>query len=218
MYSVVLMAALTTGVDLPDLGHRGGGCCGCSGGCYGSCYGGCYGGCGGHSRRSHGCRGGCYGGCYGGCTGMSYGGCMGSGMSYGGCMGSGMSYGGCYGGCYGGGMMPGAIQQGTGAEKLKTPPKTKGGETMVPVNSATLVVELPADAKLFIENEATTSTGSSRVFVSPELKPGKAYQYTLKAEIVRDGKTIKAEQVVDVKAGEIKPVKLSLSAVSVAQR
>src|SRR5262249_60878101 len=54
MYSIVLMAALTTTADVPSCGHRCG-CCGYTAGCYG-CYGGCYG-----------CYGGCYGcyGCYG---------------------------------------------------------------------------------------------------------------------------------------------------------
>lgn len=230
MYSMVLMAALTTSMDLPD-GRRGG-----CGGCYGGCMGGGHGG-----RRGGGCCG-CYGGGYGGgCMGYGYGGgyggCMGYGGGYGGCMGGyGMGYGGCmggygmgYGGCsgsygiggvggYGGGMiMPGTtIQPGTGGEKLKTKPKSKD-ETLAPA-PATIVVELPADAKLLIDNAATTSTGSSRIFQSPTLNPGKEYHYTLKAEVVRDGKPVKAEQVVTVTAGEITPVKLTLPPVGVAQR
>jgi uncharacterized protein (TIGR03000 family) len=233
MYSMVLMAALTTGVDLPD---RRGGCCG---GCYGGCHGGRRHGC-------HGCGGGCYGGygygCmgYGGCMGMGYGGCYGSGMGYGGCMGmgyggcygSGMGYGGgcygsgmgCYGGgmgCYGGGMGSGGgvILQGTpqpSGEKAPKP-KEKREESKVPA-PVTIVVDLPADAKLLIENEATTSTGDSRVFQSPTLTPGKEYQYTLTAEVVRDGKPIKAEQVVTVKAGQVIPVTVTLPTSGVAQR
>ncbi|HTU23483.1 MAG TPA: TIGR03000 domain-containing protein [Gemmataceae bacterium] len=196
MYSMVLMAALTTSVDLPDLGRRG-----CCGGCYGGCYGGCFGG-----RRGHGCC-----GCYGyGCMGY---GCMGYSMGYG-CMGySGMGYG-CMG-CYGGGMM---IMPGTAKPSGEKAPKPKEKkESMVPA-PATIVVELPAEAKLLIDNEATTSTGSSRVFQSPTLNPGKEYHYTLKAEIVRDGKPVKAEQVVTVTAGETTPVKLTMPPVGVAQR
>ena len=67
---------------------------------------------------------------------------------------------------------------------------------------ATIVVDLPADAKLLIDNELTTTTGSSRVFVSPTLNPGQEYHYTLKAEIVRDGKPVTVEQVIAVRAGE----------------
>jgi uncharacterized protein (TIGR03000 family) len=188
MYSMVLMAALTTGVDLPDRG-------GCRGGCYGGCYGGRRHGC-------HGCCGGCYG-CYGGCYGC-YGGCYGC-------------YGGCYG-CYGGG---GVIMQHGGAgsapEKIQTKPKAKQEESLAPA-PATILVDLPAEAKLRIDNEATTSTGGSRLFQTPALNPGKEYHYTLTAEVVRDGKPIKAEKVVTVKAGQITPVTLTLPRPGVAQR
>ena len=191
MYSVVLMAALTTGIDLPDR-H------GCRGGC-------------------HGCRGGGYGccGCYGGYGGMGYG-CMGMGYG-GGCYGG---YGMGYGGCYGGGMMMGGMMmQGTAqpAGEKAPKPKEKQEESLLPA-PATIVVALPTDAKLRIDNEATNSTGTSRVFQSPILNPGKEYQYTLKAEVVRDGKPIKAEQVVTVKAGQLTPVRLTLPALGVAQR
>jgi uncharacterized protein (TIGR03000 family) len=242
MYSMVLMAALTTGVDLPDRGGCRGGCHGCRGGCWG-CYGGGYGCMGYGGCMGMGYGGGCmgYGGGYGGCMGYGggYGGCYGSGMGYGSCMG--MGYGGCmgmgYGGCtgmgygggmgcygsglgYGGGMgygggvilQGGATQQGEKAPK----PKEKREESKVPA-PVTIVVDLPADAKLLIENEATTSTGDSRVFQSPTLTPGKEYQYTLTAEVVRDGKPIKAEQVVTVKAGQVIPVTLTLPTPGVAQ-
>jgi uncharacterized protein (TIGR03000 family) len=212
MYSIVLMAALTTGVDVPDLGHKGGGCCG----------GGCYGGSGGgrHSRHGGGCCG-CSGG-GGGCGGGYGGGCMGSGMGMsGGCMGSGMGYGGCMGsgrGLSGGTIMPYTAPQGTGGEKLQNKPTEKGGrQSMVPA-PATILVDLPADAKLSIDNAATTSIGTSRVFQSPELNPGKVYHYTLKAEVVRNGNPVRVEQVVEVSAGETTPVRLTLPATSVAQR
>jgi uncharacterized protein (TIGR03000 family) len=214
MYSVVLMAALTTGVDLPDLGRRGG-CHGCRGGCYG-CWGGCYGCWGG----CHGCWGGCHG-CWGGCHGC-WGGCWGC---WGGCYGCYGCFGGCFGGCYGGipyggyGHGGGMVMPGTarpGGEKAPRP-KEKKEESMVPA-PATIVVELPPDAKLLIDNEATTSKGGSRLFQSPILNPGKEYQYTLKAEVVRDGKPIKAEQVVTVRAGQTTPVTLTLPTLGIAQR
>jgi len=190
MYSVVLMTALTTGVDLPDFGRRGG------------CYGGCYGG------RRHGCCG-CYGGCYG-----CYGGCFGC---YGGCFGcfgcyGGVVYYGCHG-CYGGTQMPYHHQP--APEKAPAPKEKKS--QLDAATPATLVVELPADAKLLIDNEATVSTGANRIFQSPALAPEREYQYTLRAEVVRNGKPIKAEQVVTVKAGEITTVKLTLPPAGVAQ-
>lgn len=192
MYSVVLMAALTTGVDLPDRGGCRGGCCGCSCGC--------------HGGRRHGCCG-CCGGCYG-CYG-----CYG-GYSY--------ACHGCYGGvachgCYGGVMMGhGHGMVAPKAEKAPKP-KEKQEESMLSA-PATIVVDLPADAKLLIDNEATSSTGENRVFQSPILNPGTEYQYTFTAEVVRDGKAVKAEQVVTVRGGQITPVRLTLPPVGVAQR
>jgi uncharacterized protein (TIGR03000 family) len=232
MYSVVLMAALTTGMDLPDRGGcRGGGCHG--GGRHGCC--GCYGGCyGGYGYGCMGYGGGCYGGY--GCMGMGYGGCMGYGGGYG-CMGMGygggcMGYGGgCYGGgygggCYGGGyggfgygggvIMGGTTVQPAG-EKAPQPKAKNRDESLLPA-PATILVSLPTDAKLLIDNEATTSSGASRVFQSPTLNPGKEYQYTLSAEVVRDGKHVKAEQVVTVKAGQTTPVTLTLPTPGIAQR
>ncbi len=225
MYSMVLMMAMTTSVDIPEAGRRGGGCGGCQGGCMGACYGGGGGGRskGGRKGGGGGCCG-CYGGyAYGGCYGYGYScGCYGGGYAYGGCMGYG--YGGCmgmghgYGGCYGGGMMmPGTQPQPGAGEKLKTSPTPKKTGVFGPA-PATIVVELAADAKLLIDNELTTSTGASRVFVSPDLNPGQEYHYTLKAELVRDGKPVRVEKVVAVKAGETTSVPLNEPAVGVAQR
>jgi uncharacterized protein (TIGR03000 family) len=103
-----------------------------------------------------------------------------------------------------------------GGEKIKTAPQEKK-ESMAPA-PATIVVQLPADAKLRIDDEATTSIGSNRVFQTPNLNPGRAYHYTLKAEVVRDGKPVLLEKVINVTAGELTPVTLTLPVTSVAQR
>ena len=83
---------------------------------------------------------------------------------------------------------------------------------------ATLVVTVPADTRLTIDGEATLSTSTERVFVTPELNPGREYHYTLKAEVVKDGKSAMIEKVITVKAGEVTTEKLALPAASVAQR
>jgi uncharacterized protein (TIGR03000 family) len=242
MYSVVMMMALTAGGETPAFGGRG--CHGCSGGCYGgySCGGcsggGCHGGRGGLFGRRHGCHGccgggyscgGCYGGGYGcsgsGCWGGGYGGCYGGGYgcSGGGCWGG---YGGCYGGggCWGGGYAaPGGMmmQPSTGTG---TGTGTKGGEgkgeelgraTQAP---ATIVVSLPADARLTIDDRPTTSKSELRTFVSPALPVGNDYSYTLKAEIVRDGQTLTATKQVSVRAGQESRVALEFPASRVASR
>ncbi len=211
MYSVVLMMAMTTSVDAPDL-HRHGGCsgsAGCSGYAGGSGYAGCSGAasCGGHERhklfggRHHGCHGGsgCSG--YGGCSG-GYGapvGCSGGyGGGYGapvGCSGGSGGYGapvGCSGGVI---VMPAAP-----AVKPETvkPPK---GEEAFRNAPATIVVSLPAEAKLSIDNALTTSTSAERVFQSPELPAGRDFSYTLKAEFQFEGKPVVVTKKVSVRAG-----------------
>jgi uncharacterized protein (TIGR03000 family) len=78
-----------------------------------------------------------------------------------------------------------------------TPQKT----TLDNAVPATIVVKVPADARLTIDGEATTSTSTQRVFVSPALNPGRDYHYTLKAEFHKDGKLMSVSKEVTVRAG-----------------
>ena len=163
--------------------------------------GGCGGGRGGHHGGSGGC-GGCggymMGGCgMGGCGGCGMGGCGmgGCGMGHGGYV---MGGGACAGGlCTIGGGSAYVLGQGIGTE-------------------GTLIVSLPADASLTIDGEATSSTSAQRVFVTPALEPGKEYEYTLKAEVVRDGKPQVATAKVTIRPGETSQVELKVSAAGVA--
>ncbi|HTU20835.1 MAG TPA: TIGR03000 domain-containing protein [Gemmataceae bacterium] len=214
MYSVVLMAALTAGSAAPDC-HRCG-CCGYCGGCYGGCWGGCYG-CGGCYGGCYGGFGGCYGcgGCWGGCGGCGgcYG-CWGGYSSWGccGCMGGygGYGYGGIsYPGAIGGGMYaPGTAVPGTGAptgEQL--PPakenKEKKEQGSLSSTKAKLVVELPANAKLFIDDRPIKAAPGVRTFNTPALEPGQAYYYMVRVETMRDGKPVSDTRRVIVRAGQI---------------
>jgi uncharacterized protein (TIGR03000 family) len=194
MYSVVLAAVLTTGAGTPAWGF---GCHGCHGGCYGchGCYGGCYG--------CYGCYGGCYGcygcsgcyGCYGGCYGC-YGGCYGCYGCYGGCNGCYGCYGcaGCYG-CYGAVVV---------VPKVTPPPKEKKKKEKTDLDSetSTIVVHLPAEAKLFVDNVACPLTSDERSFRTPKLQPGRQYYYMLKAEVTRDGEPVVETKKIYVAAGK----------------
>jgi uncharacterized protein (TIGR03000 family) len=74
---------------------------------------------------------------------------------------------------------------------------------------------------LTIDGAATKSTSATRLFVSPVLAPRQAYEYTLKAEIVRDGTTLSATERVTVRAGAETEVSLSptqFATASVAQK
>lgn len=66
---------------------------------------------------------------------------------------------------------------------------------------ATIVVSVPENAKLTIDDNATTSTSAQRTFVTPALTAGKSYHYNVKVEYVQDGKPVVATKKVDVVAG-----------------
>jgi uncharacterized protein (TIGR03000 family) len=83
--------------------------------------------------------------------------------------------------------------------------KKKGGgddDASLPRAPVQVVVNLPADARLSIDNEATRATGTKRLFTSPPIVEGRSYSYTFKMELVRDGKTVSVTKEVTVSAGK----------------
>jgi uncharacterized protein (TIGR03000 family) len=84
--------------------------------------------------------------------------------------------------------------------------------------SATVLVSLPADAKLTIDDTPTRSTTARRRFESPPLEPGKTYHYTLTAEAMREGRAVTVSQRIDVRAGQETRVQLVLPNAAVARR
>jgi uncharacterized protein (TIGR03000 family) len=242
MYSVVLMVAMAGGGDAIDLGrHRGGGCC-YGGGCYGGgwsygCRGGCYGGYGGWS----GCCGGgrVYGGS--GYASSGYGGyAYGSdyapvyyvgGSSYAPVYYGGMAYPGVttwQSGYYDPSLgYPGGvriIREGDAErredkkEGAPAPKPDKPEEGAAAPAPATIMVSLPADARLMIDDQATRSTSGERRFVTPPLPAGKEFHYTLTAVLDRDGQTVKATQEVAVRAGQESRVSLDPKDFKVASK
>ncbi len=99
------------------------------------------------------------------------------GCGYGGCGGGYMMMGGCAT-CGGGYVMGGG---GHAAAPCATcfggvctiNPNMGAAVAQAAANEATLVVSLPEDATLTVDNEPTTSTSAQRVFVSPALEPGR---------------------------------------------
>jgi uncharacterized protein (TIGR03000 family) len=83
---------------------------------------------------------------------------------------------------------------------------------------ATVVVRLPEDARLTIDGAATRSTGATRTFQSPPLQAGEGGQYVLRAEIVRDGRTLRLRKPVRVRAGTVSEVRLDPETFSVVSR
>ena len=114
----------------------------------------------------------------------------------------------CYGGCYGCyGYAPvyyGAVT--TGVTYASAPVQQPAAAP------ATITVNVPADAVVSVDGAKTSSTSTERVFASPDLKPGTIYYYTLTAEVVREGKTLTAREVITVEAGKNTKIALNPTA------
>jgi uncharacterized protein (TIGR03000 family) len=182
MYSVVLMAALTTGSTTTGWPHCG--ACGHYGGCGAGCqdsYGAGYEGC----------------GCWGGYSSWGY--CnmpppnpvvMGGHGVAGGTVTPGT-----------GTPVPGT---GNGREELEKPKKNKTGvkETMAPTR-AKLLIELPANAKLFIDDKPVEAALGVQLFDTPALEPDKVYFYMVRIETMRDGQPLSQTHRILVRAGQV---------------
>jgi uncharacterized protein (TIGR03000 family) len=221
MYGIVLMAALSGNADgrvqeasTNSMYHltqeyrfrRGHGCCG----------GGCYGG---------GCCGGCYGGCWGGTVSPAYGCCGGRAYS-----GYAVPAPGVYRSYYGPPIYPAATpaapaplpsdragdfngEQPRVNQSRTAPASALNGQFQeVDPARALLVVHVPENAKVFIGGRPTQSTGETRTYVSPPLPTNGEYRYTVRAELVREGRTIATGKEVTVRAGQPSQVTLDMSA------
>lgn len=192
MYSMVMMMALSGTAAVPAFGH------GCHGGYSCSGYSGCTG--------YHGCSG-CSGSCHGGHRlfgGHSHG-CHG-GYS---CCGTVVVSSCC--GCTGAPVMAPAGAPARPAQPAPAPAQKPASMNVAP---AKVLVSLPVDATLTIDGQATVAQCASREFVSPALEAGKDYAYTIKVEIVRDGKSVSESKTVIVRAGETSEVSFGLAAVA----
>ena len=111
-----------------------------------------------------------------------------------------------YGCCYGGMIMSPQVMPVPNA-----PPPSKGGES-VPLPkkapeqvSARVTVNLPTDARLWVDNVECPLTSSVRSFNTPALNPGTRYTYNVKAEVVRDGRTVSETHAHRADAGRRNP-------------
>lgn len=83
------------------------------------------------------------------------------------------------------------------------PPAVPGTqETSIRRADGMLAVNVPQDAKIYVNGSATSSTGTDRQYVSRDLDRGFNYTYEVKAEVVRDGKTIEQVKTVNLRAGQ----------------
>lgn len=91
------------------------------------------------------------------------------------------------------------------------PPPPGGESTSAP---ARLTVQLPADARLWVDGTVCPLTSDMRSFNTPALAPGRQYFYTLRMEVEREGRTLSTSRRVFVAAGQA--VSVDLNDLSVA--
>ncbi len=77
---------------------------------------------------------------------------------------------------------------------------------------ANVTIKAPADARVTVDDVEVPPT--SRTFKTPTLENGRTYFYTVKAEMVRDGKAVHDSKLVRLEAG--KEVKVDFEEPSVA--
>jgi uncharacterized protein (TIGR03000 family) len=95
-----------------------------------------------------------------------------------------------------GGAVPTTPQPAVGPEggAPPTPPSASATE-------AEIFVSLPEDAKVFVNDLATSSTGAQRHYVSRGLQSGQLYSYKLRVEYQRDGQPVTEDKLVRLQAG-----------------
>jgi uncharacterized protein (TIGR03000 family) len=147
---------------------------------------------------------GCYGSCIG-CLGWdAYSGCHGchgAGGGGAGWYGWGASCFGCMG-CYGVYTGPVMNPSGNPMRAPDAPPAGSGTVKPETAKSAQLIIEKPADAKIFVDNMPVKSEGATQSFATPVLDPSQAYFYMVRVEMVRDGKSMSEARKVIVHAGQ----------------
>lgn len=72
-------------------------------------------------------------------------------------------------------------------------------------------VNVPAESRVFINGMATTSTGTSRRYISRGLEPGMNYAYQVRVELDRDGETLVDTQSVELTAGDARNLEFAFA-------
>jgi uncharacterized protein (TIGR03000 family) len=69
-----------------------------------------------------------------------------------------------------------------------------------------VVIKAPTGVRITVNGQETILEAVQSTFKTPELQPGQAYSYQVKAETVRGGQTVTEEKKVLVKAGQLSEV------------
>src|SRR5205085_10255984 len=108
-------------------------------------------------------------------------------------------------------MAPPAGSMPAPAPETTVPPAPAPGSTTGMRADGLLSVNVPDDAKIYVNGQATSSTGDTRQYVSRDLAAAYNYTYEVRAAVVGDGRTIEQVKKVDLRAGETAKVAFDLA-------
>lgn len=109
-------------------------------------------------------------------------------------------------------------------EETKTVRLTPGRKSQLSFDFKTapetlLKVHVPSDAKVFLANHESTSTGEVRVFSTRKLANGQSWErYTVRVTVDRNGQTLSKEQVLTLSAGASETLKFQFDESELAAR
>ena len=150
--------------------------------------------------------------CRGRCSGCSAYSCS---RCYSGCSG-------CYSGCYGcAGTTYYAAPSCCGCSGYVVPapvvvPTPPAPEKIPAPAPGTVMVNLPAEARLTFDGYATRATGESRAFVTTPLQYGRSYSYVVRVELMSNGQPIVETRQVTVRAGQTSMVQFNAPPAGIA--
>lgn len=103
-----------------------------------------------------------------------------------------------------------AVREGRTFTRTENVTVRAGSESFVDLSELTaeesrparVTVLLPADAKLYVDKVRCPLTSEKRSFETPALQASRTYYYTIRAEVVREGRTITISERASLTAGK----------------
>src|SRR5262245_55502035 len=83
---------------------------------------------------------------------------------------------------------------------------------------ALIVVKLPEEGQLTIDDSTTKQEGEERTFVTPPLEPGKQFTYTLAVTVKRGDKLLTRKREVVVRSARTSSVDFDTEFVALAEK
>ena len=71
-----------------------------------------------------------------------------------------------------------------------------------PNTTAKIVLKVPADAMVYIDDHLMKSTATERIFTSPALNPDESYFYMVRVVVTREGREVEEVRKVSIRAGD----------------